>query len=304
MDKPEQTKKPMLSFDDQVKWLNDNAFRIDKNEENDVLHFLKRKNYFYKLQSYIDCFEQQIKSFDMLVDISTIDMELRYVMLKLCLDIEHATKSYILRITTNDPKEDGYEIVKNVIETDDNPKKFKNDIFSNVTKFDTSDNKKHILEPYASHFDNPPIWIVLELSSFGKLRGFLKYLSTQKKNNSDLQYLERSFKYINILRNNCAHNNPLINNDIFIDEKALPHYIVTTLGSDGIWSEIYKRPLLLNTALALKAHKKLCSDSSHQHRIEDLNQWLERANQKKHLYSDCEIKKMIELMKKIVDIYV
>lgn len=80
-----------LSFDEQVEWLEDHNVNIK--DVNRCKYYLKQKNYFYKLIGYVKRFngddKKIIDSFEKLIDISTLDMELRYCLLPLCLDIEH-----------------------------------------------------------------------------------------------------------------------------------------------------------------------------------------------------------------------
>ncbi|MFT8425737.1 MAG: Abi family protein [Liquorilactobacillus sp.] len=293
----------MLSFENQFYWLQEHGIPIQESEKERCMFFLKNNNYFYKLISFSKNFNGVIKNFDMLCDISTLDMELRYVLLKLCLDIEHFTKTYILRITTNDPEEDGYRIVQNVFANDDNPDELKKQIFSSVSYY--KDTEFIVRPPYDIFFDTPSIWIVLELASFGKLRGFLKYLSSKRPKNSDLRSLEHSFKYINKLRNSCAHNRNLINNDVRIEASStvLPGYILKTLGSDGFDSNESRRPLIRSIALSLRIHRRLCSPVCHAHRINDLEEWLDRTDRHKDFYVDNEFQNTFNYIRKCVDIY-
>ncbi|MBB1124568.1 Abi family protein [Limosilactobacillus albertensis] len=277
-----------LSFADQIEWLKNHGVGVE--DEPEAQKYLKYKSYFYKMISFVKVFnstengEQCINNFNMLVDISTLDMELRYCLLKVCLDIEHAIKTYLLRIITNDPDEDGYHIVQEVINRDENPEGFKRKLFSSVSHYD---NNGHFIvnEEYQQFYDNPPIWIIIEISSLGKLRSFVEYLSRKRPNNKTLQQLRESFKYINRLRNSCAHNRVLFNKDALVnEEEPVPHNIYSVLRNDDLTSSEIHTPLLLQISLALRIHKTMCSQKSHQHKIDDLKEWCTRMQRNSDLY--------------------
>lgn len=304
----------MIGFNEQVNWFSNHKIAV--NDKELAIDFLKNNNYFYKLNSFVDYFPNEISSFEMLVDISKLDMELRYMLLPLCLDIEHFTKTFIMRITTNSKNEDGYKIVddtlrsqieyqlsKNTnnqyeqIETD-----LKQKIFQHVTYKDNNGNIV-VNKEYRQYYDNPPIWGVIDLSNFGMLRPFLMQLLKRSPNNNDLKILANSFKYINLVRNQCAHNSHIINKDIYYSDDKIPYTILTSLGSDGISTSLIKHPLIRNIAVLLRAHKFLCSKKSHEYGINNLKEWVTRTQRHDNYYQNTEFKKFFDDILTCVDTY-
>ncbi|HDV6090159.1 TPA: Abi family protein, partial [Staphylococcus pseudintermedius] len=89
------------------------------------MRILEFKNYYYKLNSYVDNYPKQIVrhqsqlveryqevDFKNLVDLASLDMRLRYIIIKFCLDIEHSIKLNIMRSITYLENEDGYKAVQ------------------------------------------------------------------------------------------------------------------------------------------------------------------------------------------------
>ena len=78
-----------LSFDDQIKWLKHH--KVDVENEVEAQNYLKYTSYFYKMISFVKVFNNEgqcIDSFDMLIDVSTLDMELRYCLLNVNTDLK------------------------------------------------------------------------------------------------------------------------------------------------------------------------------------------------------------------------
>lgn len=299
---------PKLTFDQQLDWLNQHGISIKGDEEEKIKYYLKFKSYFYKMISFVKSFNSSdnivlITDFDMLADLSVLDMELRCCLLKTCLDIEHATKTFLMRIITNDSSEDGYNIVSKVIGNDDHPDNFKQKLFSSVSYRD-SHGRLIIKHSYEAFYENPPIWLILEISSLGKLRSFVEFLSQERPNNKDLSQLRASFKYINKLRNKCSHNRILITQDIQSrSQKGMPHVIYSTLRNDGLTRSEILTPLLLQIGLALRIHQSICSKESHSYPIDDLENWYNRTQKHVEVYQAGIFVKFFEHVNKLRRIY-
>lgn len=122
--------KPWLTPDEQVKHLRSQGVRFDLMSEKDAISYLAKNNNFFRLRSYRQGFARVEEGkrkgqfanldFKMLVDLSVIDMLLRYEMLRLTLDVEHFSKVMLL---THIEKchEDGYEIIQDFLASYDHP---------------------------------------------------------------------------------------------------------------------------------------------------------------------------------------
>lgn len=83
----------------------------------------------------------------------------------LCLDIEHATRTNLMRILTDDDNEDGYTIVKEF--QDKFPKKF-NEVLSHFRS------SKYRLDMFRKKTQISS-WVLMEIIDFGTLVQFLEF---------------------------------------------------------------------------------------------------------------------------------
>lgn len=175
------------------------------------------------------------------MDLAVIDMYLRSLVLKMSLNIEHFAKVKLLERITNDSSEDGYSIVENYLNTLTPPH------FNHITQ-ELSRNAKspYCQQAYLKYKNHFPIWVFIEIISFGNFISFYKYciehltekdnakfenvktLCREKKDflskNKDAEicrqllkedsFLDKNFYLflsIKRLRNAAAHNNCIIN---------------------------------------------------------------------------------------------
>ena len=117
--------KPILSVDEQIEKLKENGVTFKYISEENAKKYLTENNYYFKLTSYrknflkkeVDGKEIYIDlDFSYLQDLAIIDMELRYLLVELSLDIEHWTKVYLLNLIQRQ-NEDGYKIVSDFLNT-------------------------------------------------------------------------------------------------------------------------------------------------------------------------------------------
>ena len=178
--------------------------------ESDAKDFLQKNNYYMKLAAYRSNYEKcptgkragQYKKLDFgyLKELSTIDMYLRYIIIDMCLDIEHAIKVKLLNDVTNNPAEDGYDIVRKFIAKDDNLR-----ILKNIRSHKSGEYCKDLIEKYYPYF---PVWVFVELISFGDLLYFCSFYeevyAVQIVNNTLMNTVRD-------VRNAAAHSNCLLN---------------------------------------------------------------------------------------------
>ena len=174
-----------------------------------------RKNYQKYLNGpskgkYIDL------DFAYLQELSTVDMHLRNLVTKMCIDIEHDLKVLLLENLENDSGEDGYDIVDNFlsnypyivgkIEAASSSPFTGNLINKYFTVHRVYNAQKGKTENRITAFDCPA-WVLMELLSFGDFIRFYEYYYGLK---GGMPVDISMINLVKSLRNGCAHNNCII----------------------------------------------------------------------------------------------
>ena len=202
--------KQLLSIDELIQHMKNRGITFNEISENDAKQFLQNNNYYMKLAAYRSNYDKcdtgkrqgQYKKLDFgyLKELSTIDMYLRYIVMDMCLDIEHVIKVRLIKNITNNPSEDGYDIVRKFIAQDDNLR-----ILKNIRSHKSGEYCKDLIEKYYPYF---PVWVFVELISFGDLLYFCsfyeKIYGVQIINN-------KLMNTVRDVRNAAAHSNCLLN---------------------------------------------------------------------------------------------
>lgn len=202
--------KQLLSIEELIQHMKNRGITFNEISENDAKQFLQNNNYYMKLAAYRANYykcdtgkrQGQYKKLDFgyLKELSTIDMYLRYIVMDMCLDIEHVIKVRLIKNITNNPSEDGYDIVRKFIAQDDNLR-----ILKNIRSHKSGEYCKDLIEKYYPYF---PVWVFVELISFGDLLYFCsfyeKIYGVQIINN-------KLMNTVRDVRNAAAHSNCLLN---------------------------------------------------------------------------------------------
>lgn len=200
--------KKKLSFDEMIEHLDQKNVKFELITKDEAKNILQTSNYFYKITAYRKNFEKNKYDkyinldFKLLQDLATIDMRLRYLVLQMCLDIEHAVKTQILTDITNDSSEDGYSIVTDYLAHDN----------SSIENYMKALNKEshYNYGLYVKHHENPPIWVLFEVMTFGAFVKFVEYYYRRKNKLPAYKEIQQVLRYVKNIRNTAAHNSPIL----------------------------------------------------------------------------------------------
>lgn len=202
--------KQILSIEQLIEHMKNKGISFNEVSEIDAKEFLQNNNYYMKLAAYRANYEKCLTGkregkykkldFGYLKELSVIDMHLRYIIIDMCLDIEHSIKVKLINEITNNPLEDGYNIVRKFISKDDSFR-----ILKNIRSHKSGEYCRDLIEKYYPYF---PAWVFVELISFGDLVFFCSFYEevygVQIVNNALMNTVRD-------VRNAAAHSNCLLN---------------------------------------------------------------------------------------------
>jgi len=297
--------KPMLTPSQLIEHLKSKGVKFEKTSEVDAKDFLDHRNYYLKLASYRTNYDKiptgkragEYKNLDFayLQDLSRIDAKVRYIVIQLCLDIEHSIKVLLLSDIVTRPGEDGYSIVNDFV-----LKHFY--IMSKLMGHRGSEYCKGIIEKYYPDF---PLWVFLELLSFSDLAKFCDYYN---KRFSAIVVNTKLLNSVRDIRNASAHSSCLINNlrqGSIIPIGEIQQYVtsISTIGSISRQNKLSNK-FIYDFVTLLYTYKSIIPDSATKTRsYEELCQLFdERLLENKDYYAlNNIITSTYSFLKKVVD---
>lgn len=192
--------KLKLSYSAQIQHLKRKGVAFNKMSESDALHYLQYNSYLFKLSAYRKNYPKDITNmrylhleFATLVDMAVIDMYLRSLMLKMSLNIEHYAKVKLLARITKKNDEDGYSIVSDYL----------NSLTLKARKYIDDELARNAKSPYchkayAKYKNHYPLWVFIEIISFGSFISFYKYCANRLLNADETTYEH--------IKNKCRNN--------------------------------------------------------------------------------------------------
>lgn len=203
--------KKKLTVKEQIEHIKRKGIQFNIVTEEEAEEYLINNTYYFKLKAYAKNYDKYRNSerkgqyvnleFAYLMDLATIDMHLRHLILRISVDLEHALKTRFLK-DFNQSDDDGYEIVREFL--NGNP-----EILDAIKLKSANSYVKDLADKLFE--DDFAIWNIIELLS---LKDFLKlYESFYAKYPEVLSghNMYYPMQGIRKLRNAAAHNNCLIN---------------------------------------------------------------------------------------------
>lgn len=253
--------KQKLDVNGQIQKLEKAGVQFELYSKEKAARFLTCNTYLFKIKSYLKNYPRDSRDglyhhvdFAYLVELSTLDMHFRNLVLRLCLSIEHQLKVTLMRDFSNNPKEDGYSIIQEFFE--ENPR-----IRAEMEHRRVYESEE-LMEKY---FPNLPIWVFLEVCTFGSFTRLLTFYY-RKYPTRRSESLLRLVYSVRCLRNAAAHNNCLLNSLRHPYERSHPFRpnrdLVVFLRSHGFSKASLERkmsnPLAHDFTAALRLFSQIC----------------------------------------------
>lgn len=297
--------KELKTPEELIEIMRKNGIKFNIIKEDEAKHFLAEHNYYFKLSAYRKNYEKKVNEegikkyvsleFAYLQELSTIDMLLRYIIIKMCLDIEHSLKVNLIKNIENNPNEDGYNISQ--IYLNNYP-----DVWKTIEKNKSSSYCEELIDCCTSSI---PIWTLIELISFGNLVYLYKAYDDTYSNSFRRYPLLFNVKN---LRNAAAHSNCLINK--LQQGNAYPRGVVRQfvtnidgIGNAMIRTKLSNRAICDFITMLYVFNDVVNSENIKKHRYKELNDLFnKRMVKNKEYFKDNEcIKTSYKFCKKVVD---
>ena len=285
--------KPKRSPEELVELMKEKGITFENISEAEAIDYLRYNNNYYRLASYRKNYDKNIKGenkgkyidldFSCLVELSIIDMRLRFLIIKMCLDIEHALKVKTLAHIAENDSEDGYEVVRDFVASNSyieqeicNKRRatYVGELINKNFEFEIVE--ENGIESIRISENKCPVWALMEILGFGDFIRFYRFYTSDCSFNI---VPEGALNMVKSLRNACAHNNCMINN-LRSGNSSPPKYIslftakVPELSKDVRKSMLSKRPILELTALIF-VYDQVVVDTVKSHRFSELKELIE-----------------------------
>ncbi len=291
-----EERKKLLTYPELIKKLERNGILFNTVDKVQATKILQERNYFYKLSSYRKLFPKTNGKYNIefatLADLAVVDMQLRYFLLDICLDVEHGIKTVIMDAITKNRQVDGYDIVKDYA--------VYNPIGFNNTKQALSKNK-YLKNVYLKHQQDIPIWVLIEVMDFGNLCHLVEMYCNKFPSNKKLKKANSFCKYARHIRNACAHSNVLLVD--MLEQTVSPSTKILSLaGNQNIKRDSlqYRKTHDIYTLVTL--HQEYCSKELSKYRRSEILKIAKRAKKHKDYYENNP--KIVEIYQKLAKILV
>lgn len=283
--------KPKLTIDEIIQDMEDKGITFKYVSESEAKDYLSNHTYYFKFKSYAKNYvKNPVRNkysdldFSYLQDLARLDMYFREIVFKITVDIEHLLRVQIMNASQNNLTDDGYSIVNDYL-TNKNQDLNKYLLERSQASSDSGYNTALIKNNYPAM----PIWVFLEVISFGELIDFYSYYTNQYPiGNNVSKYLWSA----RIMRNAAAHNSCILNRltEYTTEDKVnytLKRSIKKTLPyvSSKDLKKYQKNPVIQDFMDILMVFRVLDkSRSTLTRRLNDIDAFLQRCQKNKSYY--------------------
>jgi len=316
-----RTDKPKKSSEELIRQLEDKGVKFELCSKEKALDYFQNRNNYMRLASYRKNYEKDGNGkyisldFAYLIELSTLDMHIRNLVIKMCLEIEHCLKVKLIQNIENNMLEDGYDIVEAFLSEPKNAY-----ILTNLARFSNSHYNGDLIRNYfvvscqeegrttvSNDLDEKgcPAWVLTELLQFGDFLNFYRFYYDRY----GLQHI--SYAILNLvksLRNACAHNNCILHDLHKSSSTKAPRELTTYISKVpdiGQKQRIKKlsSTFILEFSAIVYIFDSIVSDPIKKHTFQELKDFADlRLTRNYEFFSNnFLLKTSIDFLKKVID---
>ena len=275
--------------------------------EADAKIFLEKHNYFFRLKQYAETCTQRTKSgkyigldFGHLVELSTIDMFFRKLILKMTIDLEHYLKVKLVNECQNNTTDDGYTVVNAFLGSHGAIKE------STISGAKLAGYSGISFEKY---IETPAVWNFIEMINFYDFINFYTFYYDHFKISCDYS---KHFDSVRRLRNAAAHNICMLTSfkpvqNFKYDVSTSFELLQSNIGiGNGVISTCMKIPLLNDFTVMLSVYTKLItSPKIKEMTLKEISEFFDGRMilRKQYFELNTEIKHAYQFARKILAYY-
>lgn len=265
--------KPLLSIEEQIEHLKGRGVVFELCGEEGAARYLADRTYLFKISAYRELFERRVGGardgeyvgldFAYLQELASADRTLRYTLLPLTLDVEHFARTKLMREVTAREDEDGYSIISDYLASLNHNERRRRE--GEIRALAPDAYCGDLVSKYKLP-DQMPIWVFLELVSFGTFIDL--YLFCANRWDDQTMRLEHyMLRQVKACRNACAHSSDMINGFARTDGVLGPSALVSeALAEAGISKRVrqskMRNPRLQQIATLFYLHTRIVPEGT------------------------------------------
>lgn len=211
-------RKPLLTVEQQIDHLKSKGVTFELCSEEDAAEYLSERTYFFKVAAYRSLFEKRVGGprdgqyidldFGHLKALASLDRDLRYALLPLTLDVEHAARTKLVRIATERDGEDGYALSRDYMASLNHNERRRREGEVNMMGNDLFCGD--LVRKYGGGPAEMPIWVLMELFSFGSFIDLYLFCA-EHWGDREMVHEHYMLRQAKSVRNACAHSSDVLN---------------------------------------------------------------------------------------------
>lgn len=260
--------KALLSVEQQVAHLKSKGVTFELCSEEEAIEYLSEHTYYFKLAAFRTLFQKRVGGnsdglyasldFGHLKSLASLDRDLRYALLPMTLDVEHAAHTKLVSAVTKRRDEDGYSIIADYMDGLNHNERRRRESEVGMLRQDVFSGP--LVEKY-KQLDGTPVWVAMELFSFGSFISFYLFCAN-RWDDCRMRHEHYMLRQVKSVRNACAHSSVILNGFATTDNVVKADYaVMAALAETGLSHRVrtarMRNPRMRQIATLLYLHRQL-----------------------------------------------